>query len=314
MIVDAQAHLWQSDRPTRPWPPGAGPAHREVPPTVEELLTAMDGSGVGHAVLVPPSWEGDRNDVVLAAADARPDRFSVMGRVAVHGSRWAWRLDELRGRPGVRGVRLTLHRSPWRELFTAGHLDRFWAAVERAGLPVMVYAPDLTGALNSVATAHPGLRLVLDHLCLPLGARDEAAFAGLDDLLTLARHPHVAVKASALPCHTTDAYPFRSLHEPLRRVFDTFGPHRMFWGSDWTRLPCPYDQAVTLFTEQLDFLRGRDKDLVMGDALMRWLDPPAAPQWARSSSPPRPADTTASGPRHALPLPRPHPRSQTPET
>ena len=32
-------------------------------------------------MIVPPSWEGERNDLALAAASAHPDRFAVMGRL-----------------------------------------------------------------------------------------------------------------------------------------------------------------------------------------------------------------------------------------
>jgi L-fuconolactonase len=40
----------------------------------------MDAAGVARVVIVPPSWEGDRNDLALAAARLHPDRFAVMGR------------------------------------------------------------------------------------------------------------------------------------------------------------------------------------------------------------------------------------------
>jgi hypothetical protein len=47
----------------------------------------------------------------------------------------------------------------------------------------------------------------------------------------LARLPNVAVKASALPAYSSHDYPYYNLHPYLRRVFDAFGPRRMFWGT-----------------------------------------------------------------------------------
>jgi hypothetical protein len=57
----------------------------------------------------------------------------------------------------------------------------------------------------------------------------------------------------------------------LYRCFDAFGPERMFWGTDITRMPCSWRQCVTLFTEELPWLKGRDLDLVMGEALCNWI-------------------------------------------
>ena len=42
-----------------------------MPPRKDELLREMDAAGVRRAVIVPPSWEGDRNDRALAASSAR---------------------------------------------------------------------------------------------------------------------------------------------------------------------------------------------------------------------------------------------------
>ena len=53
--------------------------------------------------------------------------------------------------------------------------------------------------------------------------------------------------------------------------FDAFGPDRMFWGTDITRMPCSWRQCVTVFTEELPWLKGRDLDLVMGEALCNWV-------------------------------------------
>lgn len=275
MLVDAQMHLWGAHSPARPWPPGgAYTAHRVQPLGLAETLRVLDGAGVQRAVLVPPSWEGDRNDLVLDAAARHPDRFAVMGRFSFTDPSAA-RLTGWRDQSGMLGVRLTLHSDPWRNAFRHGELDWFWRAASDIGLPVMVYAPGLSGQLGTVARQYPGLRLALDHLALPVGLTGAEAFADLAELLALARFPHVAVKASALPCHSRQGFPFADVHEPLRQVFEKFGPRRLFWGSDWTRLPCSYQDNLALFTEELAFLSGADLRAVMGEALLDWLKWPA---------------------------------------
>ena len=93
----------------------------------------------------------------------------------------------------------------------------------------------------------------------------------IPDLLVLAKRPNVAVKATGVPHYSSEAYPFPALHPYLRQVFDAFGPHRMFWGTDISKMPCSWHQCVTMFTEELPWLKGHDLDLVMGDALCaRW--------------------------------------------
>ena len=93
-IVDSQVHLWGADTPARPWPPGrAAEAQKPYPISKETLLFQMDLAGVRGMVLVPPSWEGERNDLALEAARTYPDRFAVMGRLALQNRRAApsWR-------------------------------------------------------------------------------------------------------------------------------------------------------------------------------------------------------------------------------
>lgn len=241
----------------------------------DEMIAAMDRAGVARAIIVPPSWEGDRNDVAVAAAAKYPDRFRVMGRFPVETPAEAHRLRSWREQTGMVGVRLTLHRGPWLDAFDAGAVDWFWGAAERARLPVMVYAPGRVRALGGVAERHRGLRLIVDHLAIPVEARGNAAFAGLEDILALAAHPNIAVKVSALPCHSRERYPFVDLHEPVRRVYDAFGPSRMLFGSDYSRLPCSYEDAIRLFTEALEFLTPSDRAQIMGDAATRWLELPS---------------------------------------
>ncbi|OGA50593.1 MAG: hypothetical protein A3F74_24855 [Betaproteobacteria bacterium RIFCSPLOWO2_12_FULL_62_58] len=269
-IIDAQVHIWAANTPERPWPARHQP-HRPVPITKDDLLREMKGAGVDRVVLVPPSWEGERNDIVLAAAQAHPDRFAVMGRLdpeapASRGSIATWRQQR-----GMLGLRFTFHRPLLRPLLTEGRVDWLWPEAEKAGVPIMTLAQhsDLH-LLERVAERYPGLKLTIDHLGLTKG-KDEEAFREFDKLLALARRPNIAVKASCLPHYTTDAYPFRWLHPYIRRVYDAFGPKRMFWGSDLSRLPCTYRQGVTLFTEELPWLTANDKEWIMGRGVCEWL-------------------------------------------
>ena len=271
LIVDSQVHIWGADTPQRPWPAdGQGRAHRPVPFSRDDLLREMDAAGVARVVIVPPSWEGDRNDLALDAARRDPDRFAVMGRPPLMPEE-RHRLEHWRDQPGMLGIRVTTAGAGARELFTEPAGDWLWSAAERLGLPAMVSVPGLLPAVDRIAARHPGLHLVIDHLALARDGKDEAAFAELPQLLALARRPNVAAKASALPRYSSEAYPYPKLHPYLRRVFDAFGPKRMFWGTDLTGIPCTYAQAIALFTEELPWLQGEDLEWVMGRAICEWL-------------------------------------------
>ena len=276
LIVDAQVHLWGADTPDRPWPGGRSQAQKPNPVTKNLILEGMMDAGVDRVVLVPPSWEGDRNDLALEAARLHPDRFAVMGRLALEKPESRGLVEGWKKQPGMLGMRFTFSSESQRPWLTDGTADWLWVAAERAGVPIMMSVAGASAAVDRIAERHPGLRLVVDHLGIKSGLKDAEAFAGIPELCTLARRPNVAVKASALPCYTTDPYPFRGVHQHIRRVHDAFGPRRMFWGTDWTRLPCPWRQAVTLFTEELPWLPAGDKPWIMGQAICEWLGWPGA--------------------------------------
>jgi len=82
MIIDSQVHIWAPETPEKPYAKqDASSPHRSIPLGHEELLREMDGAGVSRCVLVPPTWEDDRNDTSLEAARRHPDRFRVMGKL-----------------------------------------------------------------------------------------------------------------------------------------------------------------------------------------------------------------------------------------
>jgi len=272
LIADSQVHIWGADTPDRPWPPGrAAQAQLPYPFSKDHLLKEMDAAGVDRVVIVPPSWEGDRNDLALEAARLHPDRFAVMGRLALERPESRGLIEGWRRQPGMLGLRFTFHTPVHRPWLTDGTADWLWPAAERAGLPVMVFVPASLREIDAIAERHPGLKLVIDHLAIGGGLKDAAAFADLPQLLALARRPNVAVKASALACYSTEPYPHRALHPHIRRVYDAFGRQRMFWGTDFTRLPCSYRQAITLFTEELPWLTAADKEWIMGRGVCEFL-------------------------------------------
>src|SRR5438034_8772855 len=144
---------------------------------------------------------------------------------------------------GVQTCALPIYVAWW----TDGSLDWFWAACEKARLPIGLLAGGNMAALAKVAERHPGLKLHIDHLGRLGGGRagtDDAAFADLPDMLALAKFPNVAVKMSGAPSYSSQPYPFRNVHGYLRQVFEAFGPERSFWGTDITRMPCSYRQCV----------------------------------------------------------------------
>ncbi|HZT51770.1 MAG TPA: amidohydrolase family protein [Stellaceae bacterium] len=263
-VVDAHVHIWATGQPS--------PGQRQVPAlSAEDMLREMDEAGVDAAVIQPPAWDPTSNEVAVEAARRHPQRFAVLGWFHLDDPQARSLIPTWTSRPGMLGLRFTFaqpHQQSWP---TDGTLDWLWPEAERAGIPIALAAATFLPVVGRIAERHPGLRLLVDHLGMPLRAKDDAAFANLPQLLALARHPNIAVKATAVPSYSSAPYPFRNIHGHLRRIYDAFGPERLFWGSDITRMPCSWRQCVTLFTEELAFLTPQDKEQIMGRALCRWI-------------------------------------------
>ncbi len=274
LIADAQVHVWGPNTPERPWRTGHKPGRAE-PLTPEGLLGEMHAAGVARAVLVPPYVDCERNDLVLAAAQRYPEQFAVMGRLdtTAPGARGA--VATWCRQPGMRGLRCSFNRPELAEPMVDGRIDWLWAEAEKAGVPVMALVPHtLLHVVDRIAERHPALKLALCHFSLRNDILDDAAFGDFDRLLALAKRPNIMVKASALPCYTSDRYPFAYLHPHIRRAYDAFGSARLMWGSDLSRLPCSYAECIGLFTRELAWLSASDLDAIMGRNLCQWLDWP----------------------------------------
>lgn len=272
-VIDAQVHVWGADTPARPWPGGGNPKpHRAEPWTAAELIAGMDAAGVDAAVIVPPGWEGERNDLALAAAADYPGRFAVMGRFDPLLGNPFEAFEHWRDQPGMLGVRFTFHSARGGALLLEPAMASVWAAAERHAIPLMIRAlPPMLPVVADIASRHPGLQLALDHLAIPQGATDDAAFAHLSGLLALARHPNIAVKATCMPAYATDPFPHRGLHAPLRAIIDAYGPERVFWGSDVSRLPGSYRDSILQWSAHMPWLDSAAVEAIMGGALVRWL-------------------------------------------
>jgi predicted TIM-barrel fold metal-dependent hydrolase len=263
MIVDAQIHLWAKGTPSA--------HHRQEPYSKDQALADMDEAGVDRAVIHPVMWDPDSNELAVEAAQAHPDRFAILGWFYLDRPESRALVDTWKNRPGMLGLRFYFtqpHEQSWP---TDGTLDWLWPAAERAGLPVALAAASFLPVVGQIAERHPGLRLIVDHMGVPRASQGEASYRNLPQLLALAKHPNVAVKATGQAGYALDDYPFRSIHQPLRQVFDAFGSRRMFWGTDITRMTCSWRQCITLFTEELPWLTGQDLELVMGRAFCDWI-------------------------------------------
>jgi predicted TIM-barrel fold metal-dependent hydrolase len=276
-IVDSQIHIWENARMSA--------HHRQIPTySVDDALKEMAEAGVDAAVIHPPSTLGEKVNVqAVEAATAHPDKFCILGHFDLEAPNAREIVRNWRQRPGMLGFRFTFNQPHQKSWWSDGSLDWFWKACEEEGLPVGLLAGGHIAEFGRIAERHPGLKLHIDHLGRTgggVGGTDDAAFADLSEMLTLARLPNVAVKLSGAPSYSSASYPYRNIHRYIRQIYDAFGPQRCFWGTDVTRMPCSYRQCVTMFTEEMPWLAGSDRDLVMGRAVCAWLgwNPPGLAQ------------------------------------
>ena len=226
----------------------------------------MDAAGVDAALIHPPGWDPDSNALAVDAARTHPRRLAILGNFPLDKPESRGLLQGWKSRPGMLGLRFALlqpHQQTW---LTDGTMEWLWPAAERAGIPIALIGANYVQHIGGIAERHPGLKLIIDHF-----GRPDAAWTSLPAVIAAAKHPNIALKATGAPSYSAEPYPHRDIHGHIRRLYDAFGPERMFWGTDITRMPIPWKQCVTMFTEELPWLSAKDKELIMGRALCNWI-------------------------------------------
>jgi predicted TIM-barrel fold metal-dependent hydrolase len=268
LIVDSQIHIWENGKMSA--------HHRQIPTySKDDALKEMAGAGVDAAVIHPPSTLGEKvNELAVEAVRAHPDKFCILGHFDLQAPHKVEIVRNWRQRPGMIGFRFTFNQPHQQSWWDDGSLDWFWAECEEQQLPIGLLAGGHLASFRRIAERHPGLKMHIDHCGCGGGgggAKDAAAFGHVDELAAIAKLPNVGLKLSGAPSYSSEGDPWRNIHPYLQRMFDAFGPERCFWGTDITRMPCSYRQCVTMFTEELPWLKGRDLELVMGRAVCDWL-------------------------------------------
>jgi predicted TIM-barrel fold metal-dependent hydrolase len=231
----------------------------------------MDAAGVDACLLHPPGWDPNSGKISEEAAAKYPNRFGILGNFPLDRPENRALIDTWKSRPGMLGLRYAFtqpHQASW---MTDGTMDWLWPAAEKAGIPIALMASNYLPLLGQIAERHPGLKLLIDHYARVRDGKDDAAHGNQAALLALAKHPNVAVKCTGAPGNSSEPYPYRNIHKYTQQIVETFGPQRSFWGTDITRMPCSWKQCVTMFTEEMPWLKGRDLELVMGRGVCDWV-------------------------------------------
>ena len=235
MSVDAHHHFWNPARIPQAWMTDehAAIARPFEPADLEPLLRA---TGVTRTVLVQSAACDDDTDYMFELADAVPWVGGIVAWCRLDDERLARaRLDELRPRRKLRGIRHLIHQETDPHWLMRSEIEPALALLEERQLVFELPAvfPDHLDDVPELALRHPGLQIVIDHLGKPpLGTDSMGRWEEL--LRAAAEHPNVHAKVSGLNTVLPAGNWVAAALEPAVEVaVDAFGPRRLVCGSDW---------------------------------------------------------------------------------
>lgn len=122
-------------------------------------------------------------------------------------------------------------------------------------------------AFTNYVRKFDSVQFIIDHVGMEV---DRAVEPGrlestIEQLLTYAKYPNVAIKWGHAPRLSRQPFPYRDLLAQMRRVIDAFGVKRLMWASDFTVAADHHNCGESLFCIRCsDQLSDSDKEWVLG--------------------------------------------------
>lgn len=234
MIIDAHQHVWDLTKAEYSW---LGP---EVPlwnRTFEfaELRPQLKAAGVSATVLVQSADNAEDTALMRAVADEFAEVAAIVAYAPLgDAAAAATALDALADDRRIVGVRNLIHTLPDPDWILRPEVDEGLSVLEERGL-TFDYVSVLPRHLEHVpvlATRHPDLKIVIDHLSSPPFGTDREPWWSL--IAAAAEHPLVHAKVSGLyPGADSENWSSASLRPYLDHALHIFGPGRLMYGGDW---------------------------------------------------------------------------------
>jgi L-fuconolactonase len=258
LLIDSHVHVWKHD-PAFPFAQGAHPPAEDASP--EALLNLMQANHVARTVLIQVSHYRWDNSYLASVLKQYPRQFHGVCRVNPEDPAAPDHLTQLT-QQGLHGVRLSPTAGAEGDWIRGPLMPPLWHRCAELKVPMTILTPvtrlpDLVPLIEQ----NPSVLVVIDHMAdCPLDRPDQ-----LQLLLALARYPTVFVKISHMWSLSQQPFPYRDADTQVKSLYDTFGPKRLMWGTDWpiSLKQLSYAQAVLLFRDHLDFLPSSDREQIL---------------------------------------------------
>lgn len=265
--IDIHPHIISGDATRYPLAPLGGHQSdwsRTRPVSVEQLVAAMDETGVQKAAIVQASTcYGHDNSYVADAVAAFPQRFTGVFSVDVLAADAPQRMRYWRDK-GLTGLRLFTFGSTMSE--QANWLDDpksfpAWACASELGLSICLQMsakaiPQAAG----MAKRFPNVRIILDHGARPV-LEDGPPYDAAAGLFGLARYPNIYLKLT--PRMFAESRRGQATPETFfPRLVSEFGARRLAWGSNYPSSEGKLPELLKVARESVASLTKADREWI----------------------------------------------------
>jgi predicted TIM-barrel fold metal-dependent hydrolase len=286
-VIDSHLHLFRavSDRYPRTVYPGLADADLDVP--AEKLISLMESTRVDKAIVVPL---GPEDHYLGEIIEQYPGRFAGVGCYDGSAPDQAKNLDDRINKSNIQGIRIgevdasadtpddprQFSMFPLLEAMSERNL-RVWFYAESRQVQLLEKVLDVLPQLVVVFN-HCGFMVSLDNLAVDQHYRPhfttEVPPPTLELMGRLAERPNTYIHFSGQYAFSHDPYPYPDMLPVADFIYNTFGPNRMLWASDfpWVAEQPGYAQQLALVDHLLPDLTQAERQQITGGTAASLFD------------------------------------------
>jgi L-fuconolactonase len=254
-IIDPHVHVWKHD-PAFPFAAGAKVPDFDATP--EALLELMRANGISKTVIIQVIHYRYDNSYLAAVLKKYPTYFRGVCRVDPLDPAAPDHLSRISSQPGFHGVRISPAADATGDWISGPLMPLLWQRCQQLKVPMTLLAPiSRIPEIGKLIERFPDLTVVIDHMAdCPVDHPEE-----LEKLIALVRYPKVFVKISHTWSLSKAEYPWTDSQALVKRLYDTFGPKRLMWATDWpiAKDRATYSQRLEVIRSGMKFLNDEDK-------------------------------------------------------